>query len=748
MTKKLKSIAIILAVCSLFLVSPVFAGTCDVVCWESCSSCEPPEMNMNAIISKSILDYGESATITIMVQNNEAYADLDCQYKINSGEWSSYTTIPNDGKWYQLGQTTITAPTEEVSQQVSVDVVVTVHCKGEHWYIIGKWCGNGCKSKILTYTYPTYETIQKQQKRDNANTQINTAQNLINDAQSTISTAQNKINEAAEIGADVVESSYYLSQANAALENAQTYLLSAHNSYDNGDYDSAISYAQQAQNYANEAKNYANLAKTSAEEAIQQVSYEKTEASNKISAASSAIDNAQTAILSAQSKIQEALNVGADVIQANSYLASANTDLENAQTYLTQAKNAFNNKDYTSAESYAETAQQYAKSAKNNANLAKSIAEEAMKELVQKKTEVNNKISAASSAIDNARKAIKEAESLINNATVIGMDTTQAEADVATARSKLKSAEDYYSEAMNVFDAKNYDLAKEKALNAESYAKEAESLAISAYNSLWIVYSKKRVAAQAITNADSEVSKMIEINTKLAYILRNVKSYGVDITETQSVVDEAAACTDEAEDLLSQAKNRMASGYTEEAVSLAVQARDMAATAYNRLDTIVLKLKFNIQDALDVAYKEKQSNLEQARLEVQSTSQTYGIDNQLVIKAQQEISAAETTLKDAKSKIDAVETSKNLTELLTNAKAAFEVLEKVQQQIDKTKAYVNTAKMKLYQTIAVSAVGVAAIGGGFLYWRRKKKRIIKESEEEGEKIVKGETPKKRRNKKR
>ena len=56
MTKKLKSIAIILAVCSLFLVSPVFAGTCDVVCWESCSSCEPPEMNMNAIISKSILD--------------------------------------------------------------------------------------------------------------------------------------------------------------------------------------------------------------------------------------------------------------------------------------------------------------------------------------------------------------------------------------------------------------------------------------------------------------------------------------------------------------------------------------------------------------------------------------------------------------------------------------------------------------------------------------------------------------------
>ena len=627
---KSKSTVIILTVCSLlFLVSSVFAGTCDVVCWESCSSCEPPEINMDAIISKSILDYGESATITIIVQNNEAYADLDCQYKINNGEWSSYTTIPNDGKWYQLGQTTITAPTEEVSQQISVDVVVTVHCKGEHWYIIGKWCGNGCKSKTLTYTYPTYETIQKQRKRDNANTQINTAQNLINDAQSTVSITQNKINEAAQIGADVVESNYYLSQANAALENAQTYLSSAHNSYNNGDYDSAISYAQQAQNYANEAKNYANLAKTSAEEAIRQVSYEKTEASNKISA--------------------------------------------------------------------------------------------------------------ASSAIDNARKAIKEVESLINNATAIGIDTTQAEADVATARSKLKSAEDYYSEAMNAFDEKNYDLAKERASSAESYAKEAESLVISVYNSLWVVYSKKKVAVQAITNADSEVSKMNEINTKLAYILRNMKTYGVDITETKSVADEAAASTDEAEDLLSQAKNRMAAGYTEDAVSLAVQARDMATTAYNRLDTIVLKLKFGIQDALDAAYKEKQSNLEQTKLEVQGASQTYGIDNQLVIKAQEEISAAETTLKDVKSKMDAVETSESLTELLTNAKAAFEALEKVQQQIDKAKAYINTAKMKLYQTIAVGAAG-AALGGGFLYWRRKKKKsergIIKESEEEEEKIVK------------
>jgi len=453
---------------------------------------------------------------------------------------------------------------------------------------------------------------------------------------------------------------------------------------------------------------------------------QESEASTDISTAESLIKEAQAAILSAQSKVQEASNVGADVTQANSYLISASTDLENAQTYLTQAKNAFNDKYYTSAKSYAQTAQQYAKSAKDKANLAKSTAEEAMKELVQKKIEVSNKISAASSAIDNARKAIKEAESLINNATIIGMDTTQAEANVATARSKLKSAEDYYSEATRAFDAKNYDLAKEKATSAESYAKEAESLATFAYNSLWAVYSKKRVAAQAIASADSEVSKMNEINTKLVYILRNMKTYGVDITETKEVADEAAASTDEAEDLLSQAKSRIAAGYTEEAASLAIQARDKAAAAYNRLDTIVLKLKFDIQDALDAAYKEKQSNLEKAKLEVQSASQTYGADNQLVIKAQEEISAAEITLKDAKSKIDAIEASESLAELLTNAKAAFEALEQVQQQIDKARADANAAKMKLYQTIAAGAIAAGAVGGGLLYWRKKKKEGGKE----------------------
>ncbi|MCD6557631.1 MAG: hypothetical protein J7K31_01200 [Candidatus Aenigmarchaeota archaeon] len=454
----------------------------------------------------------------------------------------------------------------------------------------------------------------------------------------------------------------------------------------------------------------------------QQQQTAKAQAKAEIITAQNLISDAQSAINSAQSKITEATVVGADITQANSYLSSANTALSNAQTYLSTAQTSYNAGNYESAKTSAQQAQTSANDAKSYANQAKSSAELAMQQITKEKTEASNKISSASSAIDNAKKAIKEAEGLINNATIIGMDTTQAEGDVATARSKLQSAEDYYSEATTAFDAENYDLAKQKATSSESYAKDAESLASSAYNSLWVVYSKKRVAAEAITSADSEVSQMNEINTKLAYILRNMKTYGVDITETKTVVDETKLNTDAAEDLLSQAKNRMSAGYTDEAASLAVQARDKAAASHNRLDTIVLNLKFGIQDALEAGYKEKQLNLEQAKVAVQSASETYGADNELVIKAQEDVTNAESSLKDAKSKIDSVEASESLTELLTNAKLAFEGLEVTQQHIDKAHENANAAKMKLYQTIAAGAAGVSATGGGFLYWRRKKNR--------------------------
>ena len=461
-------------------------------------------------------------------------------------------------------------------------------------------------------------------------------------------------------------------------------------------------------------------------------------ASSEINTAQNLISDAQSSVNSAKNKISEASAVGADITQANSYQSSANTALNNAQTYLSTAQTSYTSSNYESAKSSAEQAQTYANNAKSSANQAKSSAEQAMQQITRQKTESSNKISGASSAIDNAKKTIKEAEGLINNATVIGMDTTQSEGDVATARSKLQSAEDYYKEATTAFDANNYDLAKQKASTAESYAGDAESKASSSYNSLWVVYSKKRVAAGAITSADSEVSQMNEINTKMTYVLRNMKTYGVDISETQTVAEECKSSADSAEDLLSQSKNRMSSGYTDDAANLAVQARDKAATSHNRLDTIVLNLKFGIQDALEAGYNQKLANLEEAKGAVQSASETYGADEVLVIKAQEDTANAESILKEAKSKMDLIDSSDSLSDLLTNAKSAFEALEKTQEEADKAKENAENAKMALYQSGAAGAAGIGVIGGGFLYWRRKKKNKVDDIPEKREEMKKSE----------
>ncbi len=464
----------------------------------------------------------------------------------------------------------------------------------------------------------------------------------------------------------------------------------------------------------------------------------KSAASSEINTAQNRINDAQVLINSAKSKINEAGGVGADITQANSHLSSANTALNNAQTDLSTAQTSYNSEEYDTAKSNAEQAQTYANNAKSSANQAKSSAEQAMQQVIRQKTESNNKISGAGSAIDNAKKTIKEAEGLINNATVIGMDTTQSEGDVATARSKLQSAEDYYKEATTAFDAENYDLAKQKASTAESYAGDADSKASSSYNSLWVIYSKKRVAAGAITSADTEVSQMNEINTKMTYVLRNMKTYGVDISETQTVAEECKSSTDSAEDLLSQSKNRMSSGYTDDAVNFAVQARDKAATSHNRLDTIVLNLKFGIQDALEAGYNQKLANLEEAKGAVQSASETYGADEELVIKAQENAANAESILKEAKSKMDLIDGSDSLSDMLTNAKSAFEALEKTQEEADNAKENADNAKMALYQSVAAGAAGIAALGGGFLYWKRKKKNKVDDIPEKKEEMKKSE----------
>jgi hypothetical protein len=458
------------------------------------------------------------------------------------------------------------------------------------------------------------------------------------------------------------------------------------------------------------------------------VNYQSNPCVATLSNANNAIVDTETEIINANNKITEANNLGADITTAQTKLNEANAKLTTARTESSTAQISCDSGDTINGQSQANTA-------KNSANIATEKATEALNSAQQSITvfkqlteEASNKKSSAYSAIDTTKKSIKEAEDLISNATVLGMDTTQAEANIATARTKLKSAEDYYTESTSAFEIKNYELSKDKATTSESYAKDAETMASSAYNSLWTIYSKKRVGAETILTANAQVSKMNEIMTKMEYVLRNIEESGIDISTTKSVVDEAKISVDEAEDVLSEAKNKFEAGYTEQSADLAVQAKTNADTADNRLDTIVLNLKFEIQDALEIAYKQKQANIEQTKNKVQSASESYGADNELVIDAQKASSDAETSLSEAELKINSIETSESLTELLANAEDAFTSLEQTQVHMTQANTKADEASGQIYQTIAVGATGVAIAGGGFLYWRKKKKTKHKSKE--------------------
>ena len=86
--------------------------------------------------------------------------------------------------------------------------------------------------------------------------------------------------------------------------------------------------------------------------------------------------------------------------------------------------------------------------------------------------------------------------------------------------------------------------------------------------------------------------------------------------ETKTVVSESNTNVDAAEDLLSQAKNRQASGAFTDAVTLANQARDKAAASRNRLDTISHTFSLSTQDALDKAYSAAQARVSDAESEI------------------------------------------------------------------------------------------------------------------------------------
>ena len=451
----------------------------------------------------------------------------------------------------------------------------------------------------------------------------------------------------------------------------------------------------------------------------------QTSAYSAIQTASQLISDAQSSISSAQSKITEATNKGADITSASYSLSTAKTNLQNAQTFLSSANTAYNGGNYNSASSSAQSAQNSASQAKSSADSAKSAAEQALQNVNQAKTVASNKISNANSAIATAKDSATKAENLINNATIIGMDTTSAEANVATARAKIASAENYNKEASSAFSSGNYDLVTSKAETSKSYAQDADTIATSAYNALWNVYAEKREAGEAISSADEKVSQVNQIYTKLDYVLRSMKAYSVNVADTEDAVTNAKSSVNAAEDLLSQAKNKIASGLNTEGVQDANSAKTQADSAYNRLDSVTEKLSFNIEDGIKAANDQLNIKFNQAKSNVEGAAGTYGADPNAVLAVQNALSDAQNGMSNVTTYTNNVKSAASLSDLVSNAELAFVAISDAQNSIDNANAKANAVRNALITTVVTGgAVVGGAAGGGFLYWRKKKKGSI------------------------
>lgn len=536
----------------------------------NCTETQQPQMNAQASLSKTILDYGELATVTISVTNNDPNIAYYCSYQLDGSEWSS-SIIVSKSDTTTLGTPSIISPTTIVSQQTTKNVNVNVHCEGEYYYVVGCWCSNGCQQKSLSYAYPLASTIQQQQAQAEADSAISTAITLIGEAQSLISSANSKIIEGSSLGADITQANGYLTSANTALSNAQTYLSSAQSSYSSSDYSSAKSSAQQSQTYANNAKNYANQAKSSAEQAIQQVSQEKIQASNRISDAVSAIDTARKEINKTESLINNATIIGMDTVQAEASIATARAKLESAEDYLRDANTEFDSDNYDLTISKANTAKIYAQE-------AESITSDAYTSLwavYAVKREAASALVAADAAVSQMSEINTKMDYILRNMEKYGVDVTSTSDVLDETKTSIDSAEDSLSDAKNKLNA--------------GYNSEAVSIAIASKSQADSAYNRLDTLASTLSFSieDALEEAYNEIKSKLESAKGNVKgaeeTYGAD----PDIIIAAQKDISDAETGLNDAKSKMDLVTSSESITTLVQNSE---TAFSALEDAELKI--------------------------------------------------------------------------------------------------------------------------------------------------------------
>ncbi len=243
----------VLPLSSIFLIvfaSPVLgAGLCG--CPAGCPVCEPLQVSMDASLSKNVLEYGESANVSVSVRNSEPnITALPCTYTVD-GQNGGPADVTNDGVMHQIGQFQVTAPEGVVDHQVAVGVSADVSCTAQLSNDTGlAWCGNGCSSFAMVYYYPGSGTIAAYREAQLG------AVNKFSLAKTAFAAAESMISKAESVN----PASSYLNSSREKLTIADGFLTTASFMYDQLNFNATITNSESALLYSQQAEYMAYLA--------------------------------------------------------------------------------------------------------------------------------------------------------------------------------------------------------------------------------------------------------------------------------------------------------------------------------------------------------------------------------------------------------------------------------------------------------------------------------------------------------
>ncbi|MDO8553747.1 MAG: hypothetical protein Q7S22_02985 [Candidatus Micrarchaeota archaeon] len=663
-------------------------------------SCSVLQFSVTPASQTVTLYTGQSQSLSFTV-NNPTSGSLVCTYAGDAGSGSLGTILPSSSQSFSV---TIQAPNTAAPQTKSGQVT----CLDSY-------------NQHATQPFTVSATVIQ----NPAKTAIDSATNSINSAISAINSANSLVSSQTSSCIDTTSAQNLITQAQSQLSSAQTSLQNAESTYQNAPYDpstaqTAVNQANDAQSKSEQAKNFATQASTQLQTLLSQLEQKKQTASSAIHDANNTIQDTIRSISTTDSDITVVSNLGADTTNASNLNNLAKQSLSSAQTDYGTAQSEFNSCAFDQVSSVAASAKTKANQAKEYTTQAYNSAETARSELQQLIKHVSDLLKDKESNINSAQSWIDRAVSLSNNETLHGIDLVDPETKIKSAKADLDNARTYYSQAQDAFSTNRYALAQQNANEAQNYSMAAETDAKSAFDQLNIYLEKAKTGQPQLDSAQTEISKAEQLYNKLLSLVGDMQNY-TNLSDTLISIQKEKDNLNSAKDLLSKAQNAHSAGAASDTINYAVQSRDTAATSYNRLDDIVLKLSgsviVSLNDQLNTAIQ-KETAVQQ---KITDASATFGASTQGVISAQDKLKQAKQQLSDAQVTINKAKNDTDLLDQLGLAKQAFVQLNTASQTMSDSMQDADNAKLEGYAKVGGGgAIGVAAIGGGFMWWKRKK----------------------------